>query len=87
MEEFITLERTLNGGIQKVYKFPNNYGASVVRHAYSYGGKDGLWELAVIEFYPNDSWSITYDTSITDDVLGRLTDGDVLNILEQIKAL
>ena len=39
-----------DGGIQKLYKFDNNYGASVVHHSYSYGNEDGLWELAVIEF-------------------------------------
>ena len=36
-------------GIQRIYKFDNGYGASVVKHKYSYGGDKGLWELAVIE--------------------------------------
>jgi hypothetical protein len=87
MEEYKTLECEINNGIQKVYKFPNNYGASVIRHDYSHGNEGGLWELAVIEFYPNESWDITYDTPITDDVLGYLTDKDVLDILEKIKSL
>ena len=30
-------------------QFPNGYGASVVSHEYSYGGTEGLWELAAIE--------------------------------------
>lgn len=42
MEEFKTLEQECNEGIQNIYRFPNNYGASVVQHDYGYGGKDGF---------------------------------------------
>ncbi|WP_249182454.1 hypothetical protein [Burkholderia ambifaria] len=44
------IERSLNGGEQKVYRFDNGYGASVVRHQYSYGGDRGQWELGVVKF-------------------------------------
>ena len=76
-----------NGVIQKFYRFDNNYGASVVHHSYSYGNEDGLWELAVIEFIDDLDWDITYDTPITDDVIGYLTDEDVEKILHKIKEL
>ena len=76
-----------DGGIQKLYKFDNNYGASVVHHSYSYGNEDGLWELAVIEFIDDLDWDIAYDTPITDDVIGYLTDEDVEKILHKIKEL
>ena len=36
------------GGTRHRYRFPNGYEASVVRHRYSYGGREGLFELAVI---------------------------------------
>ena len=73
-------------GRQKIYKFPNGYGASVVRNKLSYGSKKGLWELAIITF--NDcSWSLCYDTPITDDVIGNLVWDKVEEYLEKIKNL
>lgn len=79
-------ERPLNGGTQKVYRFDNGFGASVVQHQYSYGGNRGLWELAVIEF-GGDNWDITYDTDITNDVLGYLEWCEVESCLDRIAGL
>lgn len=83
----ILLERELNGGTQTLHKFDNGYGASVVFHSGSYGSDQGLKELAVIKFREGDKWSLCYDTEITDDVLGHLTDEDVADLLVQIEAL
>lgn len=87
MEEYKILEREFDNGVQKIYKFDNRYGASVIRHDFSYGSEQGLWELAVMTFNETGGSHICYSTDITDDVLGYLTDEDVLNTLEQIKAL
>ena len=76
-----------HGGIQKVYKFDNGYGASVIRHSGSYGGNDGLWELAVIKFQGEGKWSLDYRTSITDDVIGYLSDQEVDDLLGRVEAL
>jgi len=73
-------------GIQYIAKFDNNYGASIVKHDFSYGGSDGLWELAVIK-YTGDDWSLVYDTHITNDVLGYLSEEEVNETLDKIKAL
>lgn len=62
--------------------FDNGYGVSVVSHTLSYGGKNGLYELAVIK---DDD--ICYDTPITYDVLGYLTEDDVTKYLGQIQNL
>ena len=83
----ILLERELNGGTQTLHKFDNGYGASVICHEFSYGADEGLKELAVIKFRKGDKWSLCYDTEITDDVLGYLTDEDVADLLVQIDAL
>ncbi|WP_175878869.1 hypothetical protein [Burkholderia sp. BCC0097] len=79
-------ERPLNGGVQKIYRFENGFGASVVQHEFIYGGDAGLWELAVIKFN-GDSWSLTYDTEITDDVIGNLAWIEVKDLLSRINAL
>ena len=70
-------------GIIARIKFDNGYGASVVRHEYSYGGKDGLYELAVLD----NAGDLCYDTPITDDVIGYLTTQEVSDIMEQIEKL
>jgi hypothetical protein len=83
MNEFKTETHDVNGGIQKIYRFPNGYGASVIRHLGSYGYEKGLWEVAVL----NGAGELDYSTSITDDVLGRLNDPQVDNILGKISRL
>lgn len=75
-------EHIAHGGIRRVYSFNNGYGASVVRHQYSYGGEDGLWELAVLHGH-----GIDYTTPITRDVIGHLTDAEVDALLARIAAL
>ena len=82
----IVLDRNLNGGTQTVHRFENGYGASVIRGGtYAYGGL----EVAVLKFSgpaPTD-YSLCYDTEITDDVLGYLSEDEVVEILEQIENL
>jgi len=75
--------KSIHGGVQYIAKFNNGYGASVVRHSFSYGNQQGFWELAVLD----SDGDITYDTPITDDVLGYLTEEDVENTLNKIKTL
>jgi hypothetical protein len=75
-------------GEQAVYMFPNYYGVSVIRGQYTYGGKKGLYELAVIHMGPEDKEStIVYDTPITGDVIGYLTPEDVTDIMKQVSEL
>ncbi|SVB33489.1 uncharacterized protein METZ01_LOCUS186343 [marine metagenome] len=81
--EFLIDSIYIDSGVQHVYKFPNNFGASVIKTDYSYGGKRGLWELAVLD--ANDD--ITYHTPITQDVIGHLAWKNVEKFLAEIKDL
>lgn len=83
MNKYITEVNRMNNGVQKVYKFENGYGASVISHDYSYGGKKGLWELAVLD----SDGSLCYDSGITEDVLGHLNDPEVDRYLRKISQL
>lgn len=87
MNEFLIKERSLLGGVQKIYKFENGYGASVIKHWGSYGGDQGLWELAVILFLDEENYELCYKTEITQDVIGYLSWEEVEEILERIKNL
>lgn len=73
------IEQECNGGIQRIYTFPNGYGASVVKHDFSYGGKQDKWELALLK---DDA--LLYEPPLFEDVIGHLTNKEVDNLLQQI---
>lgn len=73
-------------GVLYQFRFENDYGASVIKHEYSYGSNEDLWELAVL-IWRGDDCKLDYDTDITADVEGYLTDEDVRNLLQRIKDL
>ena len=69
-------------GIVSRTQFDNGYEASVVKSDYTYGGKNGLYELAVFK-----DGEICYDTPITDDVIGYLRPEDVTDVMAKIQEL
>ena len=76
-------DHTLIGRKQCIVQFPNGYGASIVQGEHTYGGKDGLYEIAVF----GKDGHISYSTPITDDVLGYLSEEEVEKTLTEIKNL
>lgn len=65
------------------FKFPNGFGASVIRGPDSYGGSKGLFELGVL----GTDGHLTYETEITNDVIGHLTVDGVNELLDKISQL
>ena len=87
-EEYFVGKQPKNGGIQYKFKFPNGYGASVIKSPYSYGGILDLWELAVILWNKDgEEYELVYDTKITFDVEGCLEECEVRDLLKQIQEL
>ena len=64
-------------GWQKVFKFPNGFGASIVNHDMSYG-----LELALLY-----DGNLVYHSKITNDVIGGLTPCRARNVLKKIAKL
>ncbi len=84
MKTFDDLEfkpHLIGDGVQARMDFDNDYGVSVVKFSGSYGYPH-LWEVAILY-----KGSLTYNTPITDDVLGHQTDQDVTDIMERVQAL
>ena len=71
-------EREDLGGCQKIFEFPNGFGASVVAHEFSYG-----LELALLDVDHN----IIQHPDITDDVCGFLNCDTACDFLEKIARL
>ena len=69
-------------GIVSRTEFDNGYEVSVVKSKYTYGGDKGLYELAVFK-----DGEITYDTPITEDVMGYLTEQEVTDTFIKIQEL
>ena len=70
-------------GVRSRMMFENGYGVSVVSHTYSYGGKDGLFEIAVLD----KKGELTYKTPVTNDVIGYLKPEEVTEIMEHVQKL
>lgn len=79
-------KKDLHDGIQYLHFFPNKYGVSIVCHSYSYGGNVGLYELAVLEGNPTN-YRLTYDTPVTNDILGYLSEAEVDEICSEVEKL
>ena len=72
--------------IQKIYSFPNGYGASVIKGQGTYGGDKGLWVVAP---WTNDTKEFIGQSGLGwyDDVKGHLNDPEVDALLIKISNL
>lgn len=76
-ESFEGTESSFSTFPRHEYHFKNSYGASVIHNPYSYG-----LELAVLKHdNETEEWNLTYDTKITDDVVGYISGKEELEKL------
>ena len=70
------------GGIQYLADFDNKYSISIIKHSGSYGREEDKWEIAVLH-----NGELCYDSPVTDDVIGWLTDEEVIEYFFKVKFL
>ena len=81
--EFEELKNEIMSGKRCRIHFENGWGASVVSHTFSYGGREGLYELAVL--FEDE---LHYDNPVAHgDVRGHLTEEEVSELLIEIQKL
>ena len=85
-EELSFKPHNIGNGKQARTFFDNGFGVSVVQFDGSYVSEAGLYELAVLKG-DKDDWELTYDTAITDDVIGHLSPQEVTTNLKLIAEL
>lgn len=69
-------------GVHARMNFENGYGVSVIQTRFSYGGDEGLYEMAVLK-----GKDICDDTPVANDVLGYLTKEDVTEKMMLVQEL
>jgi len=91
MEDYLIYNgpHKLFGGKCMTFRFPNDWGASVVRHMASKGGKEGFWEVGLISFpYKDDNnFFVRLDTKLMTETQGYLFVDEAIDWLDKIKEL
>ena len=81
--EKVTSELQRGGDFRERVMFPNGRGVSIVRHDYSYGGQQGLFEVGVL----GADGELDYSSPVTGDVLGWQTVTDVVLTMKAVADL
>lgn len=75
-------------GIHASKAFPNGFAVSVIRGSQSYGGPEGLFEVAILRVVQGGpAYEIAYDTGLTDDVIGHLDEDGVSEVMKRVQDL
>ena len=75
-------ETKMPKGIQSILKFGDDYQLSIVKSDFSYGGKKGLYEIAV--FTGDSQINMPGITEDHDTVKGYLTEDEVVGIVKKM---
>lgn len=86
--EFLLQKRLLDGSSgmtteQTIFRFPNDYGASVLRGGWASGGL----EVAVLRFDEKSHWGIVHTPEfLPEGVLGYLSEEDLTVVMTTIES-
>jgi hypothetical protein len=76
--------KSLFDGVQILLEFGEQYNLSIVSHEFSYGGKQGKYEIAVIDAKACEQVNLPGITEEHDTVKGWLTTDDVDAIIKKM---
>lgn len=86
LKKYLMVRRERNFGIQYVFAFNNNLGASVVKTPGAYGSEYDLWEVAILQYLENlCKYELFYSKLTNFDTLGYLNDEQVNKFLRCVK--
>jgi len=81
-EDLVFKPHPIGNGKIATLNFPNDFGVSVVFGSLFYSNGVDNYELAVLH-----NGELTYDTEITDDVLGYLSPKEISDVMGEIQKL
>lgn len=81
LKKYVEDVKAVHNGVRYHFQFENGMCANVIKHDFSYGGDEDLWELAILR----SDGQLYYCQLVNFDVLGYLTDKDVEILLKCIK--
>jgi hypothetical protein len=85
---FSQIDETPNGPVsQAIVRFDNNLGLSVLCGPGTLTNEDTPYEVAVISFSEDGSFSLVYPDFTHDDVLSYLTEQQVSDYMEKVSNL
>ena len=93
-EDIVFKPHSVGEGLHGRIFFDNGYGLSVVRFSNPFGrggymsrtSNEDQWEVAVL-FGNEKEWELTYNTPITNDVIGYLSSDEVTEIMKKVQEL
>ena len=84
LADFEMMETVSPKGVQVVLQFGDKYDLSIVQNEMSYGNKQGLYEIAVIDKTSCEQVNLPGITEEGDTVKGFLTESDVNVIIKKM---
>jgi len=81
---FVEEKHSCGSGVQRKFKFDNGYTLSAIQTPFSYGGKQGLWEIAVWD--SRDEWATKdFFPEHDDDVMGWMEWEEVESLAKDVR--
>lgn len=76
-----------SGTKQAIIRFDNGYGVSVLQGCHAIADEEHPYELAVLQFSTDNTFSVVYPSFTQNDILGRLDSTAVTRYMRLVQCL